>query len=378
MKIVIIENTDKDFFISRIRLANFLKQKGYYITVIVPNGIFINEIKDAGFEVFVVGKNIRGRGVLNKIQFALDMYKILKNNDFDVVHCFRMQPNIIGGFIAGVLGQKNVINHITGLGILFTKTSLKYRIQKQFVKFCYQFNNRIFNTKYIFQNNDDVIELGINQNFTIVRGSAVNEEIFFSKKNGKSIYFQKSKYETQKKISVLFASRLLKSKGLDILVKALKLANNSVNNNFQLLVAGWIDEQNLDSYNRDDIELFKQNDFVHFLGDRQDISDLINTSDICALPTSYREGTPRFLLEAMACSKPIITTNVPGCNHLIDKKNENGILIEKNDFLALTKALIRLSNKNLINMGNNSLRLYKKKFSEEIVYNAIFNFYQTK
>ena len=89
---------------------------------------------------------------------------------------------------------------------------------------------------------------------------------------------------------------------------------------------------------------------------------LINFSDFCVLPTSYREGTPRFLLEAMACSKPIITSNVPGCNHLIDKKNENGILLENLHFSNLAEALIRLSKKNLITLGENSFQLYKNKF----------------
>lgn len=376
MKIAIIENTGKDFFISRVRLANFLKQKGCNITAIVPNDGFAHKINDAGFKVLVVGENIRGKGVLNQLKFAADFYKILKNNDFDVVHCFRMQPNIIGGFIGGVLGL-NVYNHITGLGILFTKSSFKYKVQKQFIKLCYQFNNKIFKTKYIFQNKEDVVDLGIKQNFKIIRGSGVNEELFFKKNLNKSVFLEKLNLDSQKK-TVLFVSRLIKSKGLDTLVNALKIANKSLNNNFQLLVVGWIDEQNLDSHTQEDIDLFNKNDFVHFLGERRDIADLINISDICVLPTSYREGTPRFLIEAMACSKPIITTNMPGCNHLIDQKNENGILIEKNDVLALSEALIRLSKKNLISIGENSRKLYFKEFSENIVYNLIFEFYRFK
>ena len=80
----------------------------------MPNDSFVTKIKDAGFEVIVVGKNIRGKGVLNKIKFTLDFYKINKNNDFDVVHCFRMQPNIIGGFVGGVFSFK-VNKHITCL-----------------------------------------------------------------------------------------------------------------------------------------------------------------------------------------------------------------------------------------------------------------------
>lgn len=374
MKIAIIENTGKDFFISRIRLANFLKQKGCSIIAIVPNDGFANKIKDSGFEVLVVGENIRGKGVYNLLRFAFDFYKILKNNDFDVVHCFRMQPNIIGGFIGGILGL-NVYNHITGLGILFSKKSFKYDVQKQLIKFCYQFNNKIFKTKCIFQNENDVVDLGIKKNFRVIRGSAVNEDLFFPKNLDKSFFFNDLNLDT-KKITILFVSRLIKSKGLDVLVNALKIANDTLENNFQLLVAGWIDEQNLDSHTQEDIEFFKKNDFVHFLGERRDISYLINISDICALPTNYREGTPRFLLEAMACAKPIVTTNTPGCNHLIDENNENGVLIEKNNSLALSEAFFRLSKSDLITLGNNSRKLYFQNFSEEKVYNSIFNFYK--
>lgn len=376
MKIVIIENSSQDFFKSRIRLANFLKEKGCTVTAIVPNDGFVDEIKDCGVDLFVVGKNIRGKGIINQLKFAIDIYKILKTNDFDIVHCFRMQPNIIGGFIGGILSL-NVYNHITGLGILFTKNSFRYRLQNRFIKFCYKFNSNVFKTKFIFQNKEDVVELGIKQRFKIIRGSSVNEDLFFPKKIVKSNFFQKLSIDAGK-ITVLFVSRLIKSKGLGVLVNALKIANKSFDNNFQLIVVGWIDKQNLDSHTPNEIDLFNKNDFVHFLGERKDISDLINASDICVLPSSYREGIPRFLLEAMACSKPIITTNMPGCNLLIDRKNENGILIEKNDYLALSDAFIQLSNSDLVALGKNSLKLYKRNFSEEIVHSSIYNYYKFK
>lgn len=376
MKLALIENTGKDFFKARMRLAKYLENKGFEVTIIVPNDGYVSKIKEADFNVLSVGEVIRGKGVDNQIKFAFSLYQVIKKNKFDIIHCFRMQPNIIGGFLAGILGHKNVINHITGLGIVFTKTSFKYILQKKFIRLCYKFNNEIFKTKYIFQNIEDVVELGIKRNFKIIRGSGVNEEVFFPRNVDKSFIKKELNIDSQK-IIILFASRLIKSKGLDILVNAIKLANKCLDNKLHLLVAGWMDEQNIDTYKQDDINLLNKNHFVHFLGERSDISDLINASDICVLPSSYREGTPRFLLEAMACSKPIITSNVPGCNHLIDKENQNGILIEKNNYLDLNQALIELSNKDLIPLGRNSFKLYKNKFSEEIVYDAIFNFYNT-
>lgn len=369
MKVAIIENSGKDFYISRIRLAKFLKTKGCFITCIVPNDGFANKIKNAGFEVLVVGQNIRGKGVSNQLKFSYDLYKILKNNDFDVVHCFRMQPNIIGGFIGGLLGL-NVYNHITGLGILFTKTSFKFRLQKYFVKFCYKFNNLVFKTKYIFQNEDDVVDLDINRNFKVVKGSAVNEDVFYPNREIKNNSL--NKYINSDFKTVLFVSRLVKSKGLNILFKSIKGLNHTNKFKIKLLVVGWIDPQNIDSHSQEEIDFYNEHDFVHILGERKDICDLITISDVCILPTSYREGTPRFMLESMACAKPIITTDRPGCSHLI---NKNGVLVKPNSIDDLNKAISYVMRSDKEQLGKHSWSHYHQNFSENIVYNSIYDFY---
>ena len=373
MNVAIIENSGKDFFISRIRLASFLKNKGCRVIAIVPDDGFSEKIKDAGFEVYLVGKTIRGKRVLNQVKFSIDLCKILTKEYFDIVHCFRMQPNIIGGFIGGVLGL-NVYNHITGLGILFTKKSLKHCLQKNLVKFCYRMNSSLFKTKCIFQNEEDVSDLGIKNNFKVIKGSAVNEGRFYPEREISNKLLIKLMDSANK--NVLFVSRLLRCKGLDVLFTTIKQLNEIQGFKIKLFVVGWIDPQNTDSHSQEEIDFYNHHEFVEFLGERNDVCELITLSDICALPTRYREGTPRFLLEAMACAKPIITTDMPGCNHLIDKINPNGVLIEKNNDLGLSQGLISLLNSDLKVFGINSRRLYVKKFSERIVYNSILKFYK--
>lgn len=371
--IAIIENTGADFFNSRIRFAYFLKKKGCTVTAIVPNDGFVDKIKNIGFEVLVVGENIRGKGLINKLNFAIVIYKILSKNSFDIVHCFRMQPNIVGGFIGGILNL-NVFNHITGLGILFTRTSLKYRLQKFIIKFCYQFNNRFFKTKYIFQNETDVFDLGITKHYRVIRGSTANEDVFYPNNKFSNSLLNKLKIKKGEKI-ILFVSRLIKSKGLDILVSSVKNINCKSGSNYRLLVVGWIDTQNIDSYNQIEIENFKKYDFVTFLGKRNDVNDLINFTDICVLPTTYREGTPRFLLEAMACAKPIITTNMPGCSHLVNNSKPNGFIVNPLNEKNLSEALLQLFASDLKLYGENSRLLYLEKFSEKVIFDLIYNFY---
>jgi glycosyltransferase involved in cell wall biosynthesis len=373
MKIAIIENTGKDFFKSRIRLAKYLKNNGHEITIIVPNDGYLTKIKEANFRVISVGELIRGRGITNQIKFAYDLFKILKKNKFDVIHCFRMQPNIIGGFLAGLLGHKNVINHITGLGIIFTYHSTKFKIQQFMVKLMYQFNNKVFKTKYIFQNYQDPKDLNIKSHFKVIKGSSVDESKFYPIQIDSFEEFTKSTNATY----LLFASRLLKSKGLADAVLAVDVLNKKTNSSVKLLISGSIDKNNFDSFSEDEISNLSKNKNIFFLGNRDNIHSLINFVDICILPSYYREGTPRFLLEAMACAKPIVTMEMPGCEHLIDKKNPNGVLVRPRDYLGLAEAIAKINIYPEKYNGQNSLNLYHNFFSENIVFSAIQQFYFT-
>ena len=226
-----------------------------------------------------------------------------------------MQPNIIGGFIGGVLRQ-HIINHVTGLGSVFVQKTLKKIMSQFIIRFCYRLNSRLFKTKYIFQNEHDSKDLNIKTNYTIIRGSAVNEELFYPSKTSVKKNIQSSSY------NLLFVSRLLKSKGLSNLVNALIHLRENEQIKVNLVIAGWIDDQNPESYSNNQLNDLINHSFINFLGQREDIPELIRNSDICILPTYYREGTPRFLLEAMACGKPIITCKMPGCSHLVE---DNGV-----------------------------------------------------
>lgn len=380
MKIVLVENFGADFVGARLRYALFLKENGIEVTAIVPNDGYRKIIEEQGIRVIEVGVNIRGNGILNKINYAIKLRSILKSENFDVVHFYRLQPNIIGTFIAGMCTTSKIVNHVTGLGVAFTNKRSKNLMLQFVIKFLYRFNNYLFSPYTIYQNKQDAFDLGIHKRTICIEGSAVNESKFNKEVEEKEKILNLKKeigINSQETKVFLFVSRLLKEKGILELINGFVEAQKETIVPIYLLLVGWSDEENPSSVTPKEMqELTKDYNNIKFLGKRSDVDLLLALSDVSILPTYYREGTPRFLLESMAMGKAIITTDMPGCNHLIPT-GENGELIKPKSVSAIKNAILRILDRDLIDLGMKSNELYQEKFSEEKVYPAIFKLYKS-
>ncbi len=376
-KIALIENLGIDFYNARLRYALYLQNLGYEVYAIVPDDGFLEKIKSHGINVIAVSNNIRGPGIINKLIYAKDLIKIFRHNQFDIIHTYRLQPNIIGTFIAGILTKSKIVNHITGLGAAFNHFSIKYKLMQFVTRILYGFNYLLFRHVSVFQNHYDITDLGLIKKSFCVKGSAVNEDRFSSDSISISkIDILQKQYNLLQEdtINFLFVSRLLKEKGIVELIEGFKLASKK--NKIQLIIVGWFDENNESSLNQNSLnDLIQGYDNIKFLGKQDNIPEIISLIDVSILPTYYREGTPRFLLESMVMKKPIITTKMPGCDHLIDN-NENGILIEPRSINAIEKSINFICNKELKIMGEASYKIYKSNFSEKIVYNSLIDIYK--
>lgn len=381
MKIALVENFGADFLGARLRLAIYLQNQGFIITAIIPKDGHREIIESKGIRVIEVGANIRAKGIRVKLNFAKQLKLILKEENFDIVHFFRLQPNIIGTFVAGLFTSSKIVNHVTGLGVAFTSKSLKNRILQSLIRFFYKTNHFFFRPYIVYQNNQDAFDLGIHKRAICIYGSAVNETRFeLSKVLSNKPILEKLKsdlkIETDTRV-FLFVSRLLKEKGVLELIKAFRNIEKEVHKPIKLLIVGWSDPENPSAVKTNELkELIKDIDSISFLGKRSDIEFLLGISQVSILPTYYREGTPRFLLESMLMNNAIITTNMPGCNHLIFN-DENGILIEPKNKKALENSIKNILKKNIKIMGKKSNKLYHQKFSEKVVYSEIENLYKS-
>ena len=381
MKIALVENFGADFLGARLRLAIYLQNQGFIITAIIPKDGHREIIESKGIRVIEVGANIRAKGIRVKLNFAKQLKSILIEENFDIVHFFRLQPNIIGTFVAGLFTSSKIVNHVTGLGVAFTSKSLKNRILQSIIRFFYKTNHYFFRPYIIYQNYQDAFDLGIHKRSICIFGSAVNETRFDLSKvlsNKPTIEKLKSdlKIETGARV-FLFVSRLLKEKGVLELIEAFRNIEKEVNEPIKLLIVGWSDPENPSAVKTNELkDLIKDIDSISFLGKRSDIEFLLGISQVSILPTYYREGTPRFLLESMLMNNAIITTDMPGCNHLIFN-DENGILIEPQNTKVLENSIKNILKKDIKIMGQKSNKLYHQKFSEKIVYSEIENLYKS-
>ncbi|MGV4793004.1 glycosyltransferase [Rhizobium sp. F40D2] len=149
------------------------------------------------------------------------------------------------------------------------------------------------------------------ENSTVIKGAGVDPELFYAK----------SQEDFTLPLKFLFASRLLKSKGLEaFLIAADRYADQAV---VKFVVAGMVEPEDPDGYSATELA---DNSSITFLGEETDMPSLLRKVDLVCLPTLYGEGIPRILIEASACGVASLATDVAGCNEVV-KNGKTGFLI---------------------------------------------------
>jgi len=218
------------------------------------------------------------------------------------------------------------------------------------------------NHKVFFQNPDD------REDFVRYRIFDKAEDSVFINGSGVNVErFKNMSYPDN--ISFLLTARLIKPKGvMEYLQAAKSLKSKYPNVRFSLV--GWFDNKS-DGLDRESLQEYIDQNIVEYLGKLDDVRPALAECSVFVLP-SYREGTPKSVLEAMACGRAIITTDAPGCRETIDR---NGYLIPVRDPVALSEAMEKfiLEPELVEEMGRQSRQLAEDKFSVDKVNNVILN-----
>jgi glycosyltransferase involved in cell wall biosynthesis len=373
-KVLLIENSAADFYKARIPLYNYLANEGYDVYALVPDEEYIEEIKKEGVKVIDYKLDRKNKGVSQLIKLILIYHRVVSHYDFDIIHSFRFQPNLINVF-ANFFNRRKLILHITGLGIAFSNTSLYYLFLRLLSQLIFQVKLLRANT-VIVQNADDARDLWFHklwkQKIHVINGSGVNTKVFnrilFDKKTLRSAYGV-----SDNEVIFTCVTRLIWEKGIREMIEAVKHINLS-HPNVRLWLIGWSDQDNPRHVSETFIETYKNDKHVFFLGRKKEVKELLVASDVFLYPSYYREGIPRGILEALSISLPVITTDMPGCN-LTVIPGQNGYIINPKSSEEIEQAMLKILNDNRIEMGARSRNLAETKFSDSIIFFQIAELY---
>lgn len=353
MKFILISPKNRTVYNFRGDLIQELISRGYEVVVTGPNLDNIEKIDalDVRFECIPFDK--AGLNIIEDIKYFFKLIKLFKREKPDVTLGYTIKPVIYGGIAAKLAGVKNINSMITGVGYVFTAKSIKAKIIKFFVSILYKLGLKCSDT-IIFQNRDDLeefLELSLvkNEKCRLVNGSGVNMEKF------KTNHFPEN-------VSFFMLSRVMYSKGVIEYIEAARRVKKN-NQDVKFVLLGAI-ENLQDSLSIEELQPYINDGSIEYFGETNDVSRYYNQCSVYVLP-SYREGTPRTVLEAMAMGRPIITTSTPGCRETVVDEY-NGFLIPAKNIDALVEKMewfIENKNNNRVkNMREASLEICQDKF----------------
>ncbi|MDZ7608698.1 MAG: glycosyltransferase family 4 protein [Cyclobacteriaceae bacterium] len=356
MKIAVVLNTSWNIYNFRKGLVLSLMDKGNEVITIAPNDKYTQKLIELGCTHFPVKMDSRGANPLKDFLLIFELYHIYRRQKPDVILHYTIKPNIYGTIAAAMLGIP-VVNNVCGLGTMFLKENLVSRVAIMLYRIAFRFPKKIF-----FQNSDD-LKLFMEKKIVreevcdLLPGSGINTRDFVP---------ADSKH-VKKPFTFLLISRLIYDKGILEYIEAIdSLKNRGIDAKFQLL--GPIDEKHKRGIPKAMIYDWIEKSQIEYLGVTEDVRTYIEKADCIVLP-SYREGTPKTLLEAASMAKPIVATDVPGCRNVVID-GENGYLCAPKNSEDLAKKMFDLYNLDsdkLQLMGSKGRQLVVDKFDEQVV-----------
>jgi glycosyltransferase involved in cell wall biosynthesis len=294
-----------------------------------------------GYDSYILN---RGANPLKDLKTLLQLISIFRKFKPQIVHTFDTKPCVWGRLAARLAGVPVVVGTLPGLGSLYVDESLGSRI----VRYIYQGLQRLtcrVSDLTIFQNQDDAqqfMKSGIvaSQKTRVILGSGINTNLFSAAQVNETTKIRlKAELKIQSdEIVITMISRIIRTKGvLDFMQSALEMHKS--NPRLHFLLVGEEDKESIDRLSAEEICHLKQ--AVNWSGPRNDIPAILAITDIFVLPSTYREGIPRVLLEAASMELPIITTNSPGCKEVVENEM-NGFLIPAHSTSTLSSAIRRL------------------------------------
>ena len=344
MKVLVFSNRASNLIGFRYELLKSLVKSGIDVYAVAPADIrnIFEKMSEIGVKYEQLDYSKSSINPFKELGVIFAIMSIIKREVPDVMFSFMTKPVIYGSIAAKLCGVKHIQSMIEGLGYMFIGRTIKQRILKYIALVLYWIALKCTNRVY-FLNNDDkqYFEkyLVSPKKTKRIFGIGIDLEKFFPVEHSKG------------NLMFLFVGRLLVDKGIKEFIEAAKIVSAKYSQ-ARFVIVGGADE-NPASLSSEEIAEYAKTTAIKFVGIQADVRPYLMECSALVLP-SYREGMPVSPMEAMASSRAVILTDVPGCRELIIRKSpsdtldngvfegRNGYMVEKGNSQAIAKAMIDL------------------------------------
>jgi glycosyltransferase involved in cell wall biosynthesis len=359
---------DPIFFIShRLPLAVAAKKAGYKVFVATGAGENQSAITDAGFEYLQLPLTRGGMNPFSELRLLWAIAAVYRLVRPDLVHLVTIKPVLYGGLLARLLRVPAMVAAISGMGYLFA--SERRSLARRLAECLYRVALGHPRSRVIVQNTADreaLFRIGAlkHDHDMLIPGSGVDLDAFTSTPMPEAMPL------------VVLPARMLWDKGVGEFVEAAHILSQR-NISVQMALVGPYDPHNPRAVPLAQLEDWRANGPVEWWRRRDDMPKVLASASIVALPSYYREGVPKALLEAAASGRAIVTTDAPGCRDVVEP-GKNGLLVPARDAVALADAIQELlaDHERLVEMGRYSRQKAVAEFGIERVVDLHMQIYR--
>jgi glycosyltransferase involved in cell wall biosynthesis len=370
-RLLLLITEDWYFWSHRLELARAARSAGWDVSIGTRVRDHGKRIEDEGFHLHPLRLVRSSRHPVRELLAIFELVRLYRRVRPDVVHHVALKPILYGSVAARLSRVPAVVNGFAGLGYTFTESGERKGVLRSLVGMALRWAIALPHSRVVFQNEDDAREFadaGIvrHDQIRIIRGTGVDTDKFVPPPVHQD--------GTQDPLVVL-AGRMLWDKGIGEFVEAARLLSAS-GIRARCAVVGMLDQENPAAIPEMQLRAWQKEGVVQWWGHRDDMPNVLASAQIVVLP-SYREGLPKILLEAAACARAVVATDVPGCRAIV-KDGINGFLVPPKDSVSLCQALAKLlQNPGLrARMGAQGREIVVKEFSVDRISRETLDLYR--
>lgn len=367
-RLMLSSNTDWYIYNFRLALTEFIREQGWEVVLVSPQGQYAALLQQRGFRWIPWSLGRQSVSPWQETKSLLEILSIYRREKPDLVHHHTIKPVLYGSLAARLAGVPGAVNSITGRGYVFLGEDAKARLLKRLVLQIYRLALNSSRCGVIFENQNDrryfLAEGLVSPERTwLIEGVGVDPERFSPLPEPSGVPV------------VALAARMLWDKGVGVLVEAARILKDDTQ--ARIALVGEPDPGNPGTVSSQTLEKWHTEGLIEWWRWQPEMPEVYNKSHIVTLPTMYGEGVPTTLLEAAACGRPLVASDIAGCREVV-QDGYNGLLVPPNDSQALAQALKRLISDPSLRgrMGAASRQLVMQKFTHAKVNAATLQVYE--